>query len=151
MPKGIPKSGINKGWFKKGESHFPEYQFKKGHTVTISEEIRKRIGEKQKGSKNHMWKGGKKKCKGYILILKPKHPFANKQGYVFEHRLIVEKQIGRYLLPNETCHHLGEKTDNRPHMLMAFVSNSAHRRFHGRVSIVKPIFDGRKLSKHTEF
>lgn len=31
MPSGIPKNGINKGWFKKGDRHSPDTEFKKGH------------------------------------------------------------------------------------------------------------------------
>ena len=105
------------------------------------------------GKNNGNWKNGKKKhSQGYIYLLKPDHPFCNKDGYILEQRLIIEAQIGRYLLPTEHCHHLNEvKDDNRPENLMGFVSNSAHIRFHHNPDNVKPseiIFDGRKLSQN---
>ncbi len=101
--------------------------------------------------KNHpRWKNGRAKhSDGYVCIRKHNHPFVNKRGYVMEHRLIIEKQIGRYLLLKEICHHLNEiKDDNRPQNLMAFINENIHQRFHKNPNNVKPseiIFDGRKL------
>ncbi len=150
MPSGIPKNGINKGWFKKGEpcKNKRKTCFKKGYK--FPEGIREKIGNAQKGCKNHNWKGGRLKTKkGYIMILNKNHPFSNCAGYIFEHRLVVERYIGRYLTPEEVVHHFGKKDDNRPHMLMAFVNNSIHKIFHKSPMLVKPeqiIFDGRKIS-----
>lgn len=100
------------------------------------------------GEKCHFWKGGRIKHKaGYILIYMPKHPFANRR-YIFEHRLVVEKQIGRYLLPAEPCHHLNKiKNDNKPENLMAFKNQTAHNRFEKKCPINPEniVFDGRKL------
>ena len=127
----------------KGKHFSPRTEFKKGQHPSPSTEFKK-------GKNNLGWKGGKKKDKdGYIKILISNHPFCDKNGYVFEHRLIVEAQIGRYLRPKETPHHLGATDDNRPHMLMAFVSRSVHTKFHKNPSNVKPseiIFDGRKFT-----
>ena len=40
---------------------------------------------------------------GYILIKKKEHPYADGKGYVREHRLVMEKHIGRYLTENEAA------------------------------------------------
>ena len=131
----------------------------------MSEETKKRLSLAKKGKKgkphSEEWKKkmrilmtGKPIKKyiigwfGYKFILKPNHPFCDCKGYVREHRLVIEKQIGRYLKPEEKCHHIGKWTNNRPKMLMAFVNHSAHRRFEGNPNNVKPeeiIFDGRLL------
>jgi hypothetical protein len=80
---------------------------------------------------NPHWKNGKVIDKmGYILIKKPEHPFKNSEGYVREHRLIIEKQIGRYLHKWEISHHInGIKDDNRPENLMAFKGQNIHIKF----------------------
>lgn len=64
------------------------------------------------------WKGGKTKTsEGYILIWKPKHlsiKDKKNQNYILEHRLVMEKYLGRYLHPWEIVHHRnGIKDDNR--------------------------------------
>jgi uncharacterized protein (DUF1330 family) len=106
-------------------------------------------GNKYMGENSGLWKGGRRKTeRGYILIYKPEHPFCSKRRYVYEHRLVIEKQIGRYLLSTEPIHHLGNRDDNRPNVLMAFISDSVHNRFHKNPLTVKPkeiIFDGRKV------
>ena len=55
------------------------------------------------------------KMSGYIMRKAPYHPFANSRGYVPEHRLVMENQIGRYLTPRkELVHHInGIRDDNR--------------------------------------
>lgn len=49
--------------------------------------------------------------------------------YVLEHRLVVEKRIGRNLLNTEDVHHINHnRLDNRIENLMVLSSRSAHRR-----------------------
>ena len=91
---------------------------------------RQAISKRTKGSKNPNWKGGRVKTSdGYILLYQPSHPYCTRQGYVPEHRIAVEKMIGRFLKPKEQVHHLGARDCNKPCMLMAFVNSKAHRRF----------------------
>jgi len=59
------------------------------------------------------------KTDGYVLISVPGHPAAQSgHNYVAEHRLVMEKLLGRYLEPHETVHHInGIPGDNRPENL----------------------------------
>ena len=51
--------------------------------------------------------------KGYVRVLKPEHP-KNIRGYAYEHRLVMEEYLNRYLQAWETVHHINEiKVDNR--------------------------------------
>ena len=71
------------------------------------------------------------KVNGYILIYKPEHPFAKKSGYIFEHRLVMEKFLGRYLLPEERVHHDNDvKDDNRIENLSLFLNTKRHLKYH---------------------
>ena len=118
--KKLYSEGKLKIWNKglKGEKykkHYPNGMkglFQEGHTNSIKE-------------KNANWKGGRfKRNDGYILILNPENPFCNKQGYILEHRLIMEKHIGRYLRKDEDIHHINhKKDDNRIENLMILPSN----------------------------
>jgi len=66
------------------------------------------------GKYNPNFNGGKYiDDKGYVRVLMPEHPSEN-HGYVYEHRLVMEAIVGRYLEPWETVHHINEiKIDNR--------------------------------------
>jgi hypothetical protein len=53
----------------------------------------------------------------------PSHPEAQADGYVPEHRIIMERKLGRYLLQDETVHHInGVRHDNRPENLELWAS-----------------------------
>ena len=85
--------------------------------------------ENKQGSNNHKWKGGRNVTPfGYIEIMSPNHPNKNYRGYVMEHRLVMEKKIGRYLTKDEIVHHLnGIKDDNRPENL-SIVNKNSHEK-----------------------
>lgn len=58
--------------------------------------------------------GRKRTAKGYILVCVHEHPNSDSLGYVMEHRLVKEIEIGRFLTKNESVHHKnGIKHDNR--------------------------------------
>jgi len=70
----------------------------------------------RKGPENPYWRGGRYKDNksGYVWVYNPDHPLCNKKGYILEHRLVMEKFIGRNLRSNEIVHHRNKvKDDNR--------------------------------------
>jgi hypothetical protein len=80
---------------------------------------------KLSGSNNPNWKGGKSvEKKGYIRIRKG-------FKYVYEHRFVMEKKLGRKLKPGEVVHHKdGNKHNNKPDNLELFSSNGEHLMIH---------------------
>ena len=86
---------------------------------------------KVSGAECLSWRGGKKKhSDGYLQVMVKGHPFADQFGYVLEHRLIKEREIGRYLLPTEDVHHDNEvRDDNRAENLI-LLSHSKHVALH---------------------
>lgn len=76
------------------------------------------------GDRAYNWKGGRTiRPDGYVFIRQGDHPKAS-NGYVQEHRLVMEQSLGRYLFPNETIHHKnGVKSDNRIENLELWSSN----------------------------
>lgn len=67
--------------------------------------------------------------KGYVNIYFPKHPFA-RNGNVLEHRIVMEKMIGRYLRKGEEVHHKNKiKSDNSESNLI-LISKSHHLSIH---------------------
>jgi len=114
---------------KMSESQKGRESYWKGKKLPL--EMCEKIRTSLSGEKCYAWKGGTRKKNGYIQIYYPGHPFCDKKKYVFEHRLVMEKHIGRYLNPDEVVHHInGEKTDNSIGNLMLFSNNSLHGRHH---------------------
>jgi hypothetical protein len=77
---------------------------------------------------NGRWKGGRMiDGDGYILIKHPDHPAARQSGYVLEHRLVMERKLGRLLLDSEIVHHKNAvKSDNTEDNLELLVGQSDH-------------------------
>jgi len=122
-----------KGHFKRTKKHKENIsKALSGKKKSLSH--RKKLSENHhdvSGDKNPKWRGGKRKHLGYYLINKPSHPLARKDGYICEHRLVMEKKLGRYLTRKERVHHInGKKGDNRPENIELFAGTGEHTRHH---------------------
>jgi len=82
--------------------------------------------------KNHsQWKGGRNKTsQGYIWVYMPSHPNKNCSGYVLEHRLEMEKYIGRYLRKDEDVHHIDGNKSNNLIENLELINHKDHGRMH---------------------
>jgi len=87
-----------------------------------------RLPAKARPEKNYFWRGGYAVDEdGYILEHCPDHPQATTGGYVRQHRLVMEKILGRYLTPEEVVDHKNRDTsDNDPGNLELYATNADH-------------------------
>jgi len=95
--------------------------------------VRKGIARRPEGAMpgvlNHAWRGGRRADHdGYVLVLAPPdHPHPKSNGYICEHRLVMEQKLGRYLEPEEVVHHIDSNKDNNdPSNLELFANNGEH-------------------------
>ena len=84
----------------------------------------------------------KRKCKerkispkGYVLIYASYHPNCNVHGYVLEHRLVMERKLGRFLARKEVVHHVNENKQDNCVENLELMKNSEHAYYHGRDKI----------------
>lgn len=90
-----------------------------------------------KAENNPWWKGGKKKTGTgkyvYWEVKAENHPKVNKNGYIREHVLVVEKALGKYLPQGSEIHHVnGNGLDNRNFNLVLCQDRSYHFLLHKR-------------------
>lgn len=114
--KNLSKAKKGKKLSEKTKKKLSETMAKKGkrhHTFGRTGEKHPMFGKT--GEDSPRWNGGRKTLpSGYIYVYKPERPNCTVDGYVLEHRLVMEEWLGRYLKPEETVHHLnGIRHDNR--------------------------------------
>ena len=68
----------------------------------------------------------------YVYAYVPDHPYCTKNGYILEHRYIIEQHLGRLLSPNEVVHHKDGNKKNNNIDNLEIMSNSEHSKFHNR-------------------
>lgn len=76
----------------------------------------------------NMWKTIKKG--DYLYALVPDHPNATKNGYVLEHRVVMENFVGRYLTREEIVHHIDENKHNNDISNLRLMSGYEHVNLH---------------------
>lgn len=93
-------------------------------------------GRGSPGELNFFWTGGNHlDGDGYVVVWAPDHPQAMANGCVLEHRLVMERVLGRYLLPEEVVHHKDSNPQhNDPSNLQVFANQVEHMRHHWRES-----------------
>lgn len=90
----------------------------------------------QPGTANHQYAAGRRiDHDGYALVtVSGDHPYARQRPHrktklMFEHRQVLEQQLGRYLLPSEIVDHIdGLTLHNAPNNLRLFQTNGGHLR-----------------------
>lgn len=94
--------------------------------------IRGHHSKGQNGDKSNSWKGGRiYSGNGYFLLYCPNHPRADVKGYVYEHILIAEKALGKYLPPGAVVHHVNGTRDSGP--LVICQDDTYHKLLHKRI------------------
>jgi hypothetical protein len=93
------------------------------------------------------WSGGRKVNGpgGYVQVFSPEHPRAIK-GYVYEHILIAEKALGKFIEEPHEIHHFNEeKGDNKNSNLVVCGDRAYHFLIHARQRIGKRGGDPNKV------
>lgn len=71
------------------------------------------------------------KVNGYVYEKRAHHPRTNSSGWIYQHVLIMERKLGRFLVDGEHVHHVnGIKHDNVESNL-ELKSESEHHTLHG--------------------
>lgn len=95
----------------------------RGHSDGVRLALKSR-GTKRDGPNNPKWGGGKMVVGGYIYVHAPEHPHATQAGYMCEHRLVMEKRIGRFLTKKEVVHHRDRNKKNNNASNLELISSS---------------------------
>lgn len=99
----------------------------------FTEEHRRKISESLKGKFSRPTRFGghrKKRADGYIYIYCPNHPYASAEGYVMEHVLVMEAQVGRYITREYVVHHKNHIRDDNRIENLELMTFSEHAKLH---------------------
>lgn len=110
------------------QSCFASYRRGKSNLSLRGRKFPERCGEK-----HHGWKGGRYiDGAGYIRVYRPDHHRASQNGYVPEHILVMEEELGRKIGKNESIHHVDENKSNNSISNLRLMSSYEHKSFHAK-------------------
>lgn len=102
-------------------------KFSKDHRLKLSNKAKQRTG-----INSPHWNGGRTvHSSGYILIRCIQHP-NSRNGYIFEHRLIMEKKLNRLLNSSERIHHIDGNKKNNNISNLVLTNIIEHNHYHIR-------------------
>ncbi len=98
----------------------------------------KSISEFRSGESAHGWKGGRLLHEGRVLVQSSNHPRAQQRGYVFEHILVAERALGKFLPSGAVVHHVDSVPSNNENNNLVICQNQAyHMLIHSRTRILR--------------
>lgn len=88
----------------------------------------------------------RRELNGYWAIYVPDHPGSytsdNWDGYIYEHRYIMEKSLDRLLTKDEVVHHLDcDKLNNKIENLIVLANRGSHLRLHHWIDAGAPLHE----------
>lgn len=108
-----------------------EFTYRSGYRLYCSRACWTKAQYKRPLGRFHNGKPAVLDAAGYVKVYEPDHPKASRSGWVFEHRLVVEGILGRYLDRDEEVHHINHvRHDNTPENLQ-LMSAAEHRSITG--------------------
>ena len=118
----LPGRGCNKGLTKETDSRVRRASETRHQSYLDKKWIPKNLGVRSMKPIDN---------EGYIAYYMPEHPLARSNGLVFEHTLVAERLLGRYLLKEEIVHHKDKnRKNNEDSNIIVFSSKSEHTKFH---------------------
>lgn len=114
--------------------------FKKGESVNTATQFKK--GQKPHNFRGCRYTKPRKNGRTYRLVYAPDHPNATRSGYVREHRLVMEKELGRLLESDEIVDHIDrfDTLNNHPSNLRV-MKKVEHDRMNVKLNIHRRWYD----------
>jgi hypothetical protein len=84
------------------------------------------------GEKSYNWRGGQsigktRNGRKYMFV------YIKKREYILRSHIVMEKYLGRHLLPNEIVHHINENTLDDRLANLQLMTISEHSKYHARI------------------